>query len=118
MRILFAAPDRDLLECYAKLLAADLGETVTAFDGTQVLFLVESESFDMVVIDSALPRIEPGSLVKSLKSRGIPVVALMNDPAEDIPADAFLTYPFDEDDLVTVIKNTIANNGFEPEMER
>ena len=38
MRILLAAPDRDLLDCYRSILQADFGETVTAFDGTQVLY--------------------------------------------------------------------------------
>ena len=48
MRILFAAPDRDLLECYKKLLESDFGETVTAFDGTQVYSLMSAEKFDIV----------------------------------------------------------------------
>ena len=59
MKILFAAPDRDLLECFRKLLETDLGETVTAFDGTQVLTLLASESVDAVILDRDLPRV-PG----------------------------------------------------------
>ena len=35
MKILFAAPDRDLLECYKQLFEADLGQTAAAFDGTR-----------------------------------------------------------------------------------
>ena len=42
MKILFAAPDRDLLECFKQLFETDLGETVTAFDGTQVMTLLSA----------------------------------------------------------------------------
>ena len=106
MRILLAAPDRDLLGCYGKLLAADVGETVTAFDGTQVLTLLETERFNVAVIDSSLPRVKPEALVARLKEQGIPVVILSNGPADGLDADALLAYPFNEEELVRVIDNT------------
>ena len=116
MRILLAAPDRDLLGCYGKLLAADLGETVTAFDGTQVLSLLGTDHFDVAVIDSSLPRVRLEALTGRLKESGIPVIVLENGPAAASGADARLSYPFNEEDLVGMINNT-AGIGNKPEVK-
>jgi DNA-binding response OmpR family regulator len=116
MRILLAAPDRDLLGCYGKLLAADVGETVTAFDGTQVLSLLGTEHFDVAVIDCSLPRVKPETLAGRLKEHGIPVVVLDNGHAARPYADAQLYYPFNEEDLVEVITNT-AGTGNKSEVK-
>ena len=113
MRILLAAPDRDLLECYQKLLEADLGETVTAFDGTQVLYLLSSEQFDIVVLDSEIPRIDYRHLVGRMREQGLPVIVLINEPVsvrrltETPPANNYLSYPFSAADLAEIIKDTL-----------
>ena len=117
MRILLAAPDRDLLGCYGKLLAADLGETVTAFDGTQVLTLLGTETFDVAVIDSSLPRVKFETLTGRLKENGIPVIVLVNEPGAPAGADAVLSYPFNEEDLVGMINKT-AGPGNKPEVKK
>ena len=80
MKILFAAPDRDLLECFRKLLETDLGETVTAFDGTQVLTLLATESVDAVILDRDLPRVDHPTLVSRIREKNIPVVVLTDGP--------------------------------------
>lgn len=116
MRILLAAPDRDLLGCYKKLLESDLGETVTSFDGTQVLSLIQSESFDIAVIDSDLPRIEYGKLIAQIKDKRIKTVALINEPVsarkakKEPSADAYLQYPFDYCRIRSVITKTLCDN--------
>jgi len=100
MRILFAAPDRDLLECYKKLLETDLGETVTAFDGTQVISLFAAKSFDIVILDRELPRIEHKALVERINATGTPVIVLTDEQVSahsltECPLpNAYLTYPF------------------------
>lgn len=112
MRVLFAAPDRDLLECYQKLLEADLGETVTAFDGTQVLFLLASETFDAAVLDRELPRVPCGTLIARMKEQKLPVIVLTKEPSnarrpKDVPsADAYLEYPFEGCELAELIRKT------------
>lgn len=116
MRILLAAPDRDLLGCYGKLLAADVGETVTAFDGTQVLSLLGTENFDVAVIDCSLPRVKTEVLTGRLKEHGIPVIILTNRHVDDPNADAQISYPFNEEDLVQLINNT-AGSGNKSEVK-
>ena len=113
MRILFASPDRDLLECYRRILEADLGETVTAFDGTQAASLLASERFDAAVLDSEIPRIACGTLAARMRERDLPVVVLTKDPvtvrllAEEAPANAYLPFPFLPEELESLIRDTL-----------
>lgn len=114
MRVLFAAPDRDLLQCYRTILEKDLGPAVTAFDGIQVLSALADGPFDAAVIDRSLPRIEYARLLDEL-GRGARAVIVLTDegitPAmlasRPLP-DAFLPYPFAPDALVTLVRTVLA----------
>ena len=114
MKILFAAPDRDLLECFGKLLKSDGFEVVTAFDGTQVLFLLSNERFDLVVLDRDLPRIACGKLLARSRQKELPSVILTvpattaDRPTDGLQPDAVLPYPFTAEQLENVIRQTAA----------
>ncbi len=120
MKILLASPERDLLECYKALFEADLGQTVTAFDGAQVLSLLKTEEFEIAVLDAELPRVEYGKLVAQIKDRKIPVIALINEPESvrrcrnEPQADAYLSYPFNYAEIKSVITETLENTGKGP----
>ena len=110
MRIMLAAPDRDLLECYKILLEEDLGETVTAFDGTQVLSLLSAECFDVVILDDALPRIGFEKLTERIRENEIPLVVLTDGGfasrrSEQTDFAARLTYPFTPEIIENVIQD-------------
>lgn len=113
MKFLFAAPDRDLLECYRKLLESDFGEVVTAFDGTQVLSLASSKNFDLVILDETIPRIDFGTLVARMREKKLPVIGLINEPvsarrlSSEPVASAYLSYPFCPEDLAKTVKDTL-----------
>lgn len=113
MRILLAAPNRDLLLCYQKLLSQDFGETVIAFDGTQVLSLLAEGSFDLAVLDGSLPRIRYETLIRQLEREGIPVITLSDAPVsvklltEEPLANAFLPYPFQAEELSALIRDVL-----------
>ena len=120
MRIMFAAPDRDLLECYKKLLEDDLGETVTAFDGTQVLSLLSAERFDVAVLDDALPRIGFEKLAKRIDEEKIPLVVLTDGGTASYrrtagSGGAYLTYPFTPETMENVIKDALEKAAEEDE---
>ena len=113
MKILFAAPDRDLLECCKKLLEDDFGEVVTAFDGTQVLSLLSSEKFDAAILDEAIPRIGFEKLIARMRETELPVIGLINEPisvhrlvGENV-ANAYISYPFNVEDLAKKIGDTV-----------
>lgn len=112
MRILFAAPDRDLLECYKKIMEQDIGETVAVFDATGLLFTIASEKFDIAVMDIDLPRADHKTLIRRMRGMGIPVILLTKDPVslsqlkEDVLPNEYLQYPFDAAKLTGIIKKT------------
>ena len=113
MKILFAAPDRDLLECYKKLLETDFGEIVTVFDGTQVFALLSNESFDIVILDREIPRIDYKKILARTKEKHIPVIVLTDSSVclrqltqEPLP-NAYLSYPFTALILEQVIRDTL-----------
>lgn len=116
MKILLAAPDRDLLECYRQLLEADLGETVTAFDGTQALALLSAENFDLLILDRKIPRVDHGKIIERANGRKIPAVVLTDEPAgvrrtEDSFPNGRLSYPFTFAQIKEMISDTLEKCG-------
>ena len=113
MRILFAAPDRDLLECYKAILEADFGETVTAFDGTQVIALLSAERFDVLLLDRDIPRIGYDRLIARAQRDGLPVIVLTDDAVstaqltQEVLPNAFLLYPFTPEQVGRVLRDTM-----------
>ena len=116
MKILFAAPDRDLLECFKQLLEADLGETVTAFDGTQVISLLMSESFDVLILDRNIPRVDHKTIVERANEKTVPVIVLTDEPAGvrragEPLANGRLAYPFTFAEIKKMILDTLEKRG-------
>lgn len=105
MRILFAAPDRDLIRCYGTLLAGP-GRTVeTAFDGVQVLRLLSEHNWDLLILGRDIPRIDWRRIVAQCCQAGPPVLVL-TAKAPDLrlllephPAQAYLPLPFLPEEL-------------------
>ena len=105
MNILLADSNRDLLQCYQKLLTMDGHTVTTAFDGAQVVSLLGREKFDMAVLEEALPRIELDRLLQALDREKIPVIVLTGGNvtvkallAAALPS-AYLSFPFLPADL-------------------
>lgn len=123
MKVLFAAPDRDLLECYKKLLAPELGEIVTTFDGTQVLSLIASESFDVAVVDETIPRVAFPAIVARMREKKLPVIGLIHEPVSVSrltgaqAANAYLSYPFHPEDMVQIIRDTAEKAASEERLD-
>jgi len=117
MRILLAAADRDLLRSYQSLLEEALGETVTAFDGTQVLTLAAEDPFDVVVLDRDIPRVHYRHIVQRLSNADIPVIVLMPEPQTslllqgDPLANAYLSFPFTSAAMIDTIRDVTAKKA-------
>ena len=122
MKILFAAPDRDLLECYKKLLEADLGETAAAFDGTQVISLLSTENFDILILDQKIPRVNYKTIIDRAHKRNIPVIVLTDESvgvrrAEETAPDSWLSYPFTFRLLTAAVHDTLSKIHDEERIE-
>ena len=113
MNILFAAPHRDLNRCYQQILSDSLGQVTTAFDGTQVLTLLNQQKFDLVIFDQNLPRIPIKQLIETSRQNQIPVLLLLDTDLPDAgfaPEDiqGSLSYPFYSGELIGLIQKTMS----------
>ena len=119
MRVLLADPDRDMLFAYRRLmeLAGHMAET--AFDGVQVLDILETASFDLAVVSERLPRIPHERVIRRLIEKGVPVVVLLDAPVNvkrlcrKELANAYLSHPFFPAELFALAADVLekANAG-------
>ena len=114
MIILLADSDRDLLQCYRKLLTTEGHSVTTAFDGAQVVSLLRTGKFDIVVLQETLPRIEHEQILQLLKKERVPVIAL-TDHRENVKdllkpqlPNSYLPFPFLPEDLTGRIQAVLA----------
>lgn len=117
MKILLAAPDRDLLAAYEKLLDRSGHAVTTAFDGPQVLELLAAERFDLAALDRRLPRADLERIVSRLRSEDVFAVVLQDHPPAGAELQgagephAFLTYPFLPSELLALPGALAAQDG-------
>lgn len=116
MNILFADPNRDLLNGYGRLLERN-GHTVTAvFDGPQAIAKIVSARFDAAIVSDQLPRLDPGRVVRMLQEARTPVLLLTADGGESrMQADAILRFPFLPRELYASLAELTKNS--EPPIE-
>ncbi|MBR4211967.1 MAG: hypothetical protein IKR84_06240, partial [Oscillibacter sp.] len=69
MRLLLADSDRDMLSAYRRLLQLSGHTAATAFDGVQVLQLLDAASFDLAIVNERLPRIAHERILDGLRGR-------------------------------------------------
>ena len=110
MRILLAAPDRDLLKAYRQLLTLE-GHTVSVcFEGMQALKCATAERFDAAVASCLLPSIDSGRLVAFFHEQNIPVIVLLDRKPgtglllEKDLANAYLPFPFLPGELLSLLE--------------
>jgi len=108
MKLLIIEDDHHLSDTI-KETAADLFETVQAFDGEEGLFLAEQNIFDCIVLDIMLPYLNGYELLERLRETGIltPVIMLTaKDGIDDkirgfkAGADDYLPKPFHREELL------------------
>lgn len=92
-------------------------ETTLAFDGKEALFLINTNSYDVIIIDWMMPYLDGISLLKILRKQNIdtPIIILSAlDSTENkieglkSGSDDYLTKPFSIDELL--IKVNILHN--------
>ena len=121
MRVLLADPDRDMLFAYRRLMELAGHAAKTAFDGAQVLDILETASFDLAVVSERLPRIAHERVMRSLIGKGVPAVVLLDAPVSvkrlcrKELANAYLSHPFSPAELFALAADALdkANAGKE-----
>jgi DNA-binding response OmpR family regulator len=114
-RVLIAEDEPNLVESLNFILTREGCEVSVVFDGDAVMDRLRAEHPDVLVLDVMLPRRTGFEILKLIKTdpslRGIPVMVLTakgqerdRRTAEDLGADAFVTKPFSNQDVVDRIK--------------
>ena len=117
MRILFAAPDRDLIRCYETLLAGPDRTVETAFDGVQVLRLLSEDDWDLLILARDIPRIDWHRIVERCNREGPPVLLLTAEQPDlrllrdRVLPNACLPLPFLPEELEETVRLLLAALG-------
>lgn len=103
MRVLIIEDERRLSNVVKKGLVEEGFAVDQAFDGEEGLYLGESESYDLIILDVMLPKIDGFSVCRNIRSKKISTPILMLTAKMrvedkviglDVGADDYLTKPF------------------------
>jgi len=125
MKILAIEDDRRVAEAIAEALADQKYETDIAADGQEGLDLAQSFSYDLIILDLVLPKLDGISVCQQLRKSGDQTLILMltsKDTSEsqvlglDAGADDYVVKPFEVNTLLARVrallrrKSTTANS--------
>ena len=111
-RILIIEDDRNILDIVAFNLEKEGYEVVLASDGEEGLLAFASQSFDLVLLDIMMPKLDGLSVLDSIRARAdVPVIIMSAKTAEDDRLDGFarraddyICKPFSVKELVMRVK--------------
>ena len=104
MRLLIIEDEKDLAENIKKGLVEEGFAVDISIDGEDGKFMIETEPYDLVILDIMLPKIDGITLCKEIRAKGIKIPILMLTAKSTLEnkiegfdggADDYLTKPFD-----------------------
>lgn len=114
MRVLLVEDERKLARIIRRGLEEDGYEVEEAYDGEEALFLLRNRSYDLVILDLMLPKVDGLDVLKEFrreKGGSVPVLILTaRDTVEDVVkgldagADDYLTKPFAFEELLARVR--------------
>ncbi len=113
MRLLIVEDEKALAESLKKGLTEQGYAVDIALDGEEGSFMAETESYDLIILDLMLPKMDGITLCKNLRENGINVPVLMLTAKSQIQdkvegfntgADDYLTKPFSVIELFARVK--------------
>ncbi len=113
MKILLAEDDEMLASGLLIALKRTNHQVEYASDGVQALNLLQQSTFDLLILDLGLPKLDGMEVLKQTRSHGYPLSVLIlsaRDAAKDrvlgldLGADDYLTKPFDLEELLARIR--------------
>ncbi len=116
MKILLAEDTRDLNHNITLLLNIDSYEVESVFDGAQAMECLKKDSYDCIILDIMMPKMDGLAVLKELRSRHILTpVLLLTAKAEvddrvtglDCGADDYLPKPFASKELLARVRALI-----------
>lgn len=113
MRILIADDEQSLVRAYKAILERSGYEVDTAADGMEVMSLLGTGDYDLLLLDSMMPRLDGIGVLRKMRASGndLPVLMLTaksetEDKVEGLDAGAndYLTKPFKTPELLARIR--------------
>ena len=123
MRILLVEDEKKLSDVIKKGLIEEGYAVDQAFNGEEGLYLAESESYDVIILDIMLPKLDGMTICRELRKKGIVIPVLMltaKTRVEDkvtglnVGADDYLTKPFEFIELKSRIHALIRRSSQKP----
>jgi len=117
-QVLLIVDDDPLLRQVLRILLNDHYETISAKDGLETIAIVRSRAVDLVLMDINMPGTDGIKTLEMIKAidDGIGVIMISaSDDAEKAAtslkrgADGYITKPFDNDDLISIIKGYMSS---------
>ncbi len=115
-RLLVVDDDADILEVLAVVLE-DRHEISTANNGLEALRLLQTQTFDAIVLDLMMPLMDGETLIEKMHDDGIAVPVVLASASSDITVLAdrlgveHITKPYDISVLEEKIARLIAGSG-------
>jgi len=120
MRILVVEDEKDLADAIARGLSKQGYAADVACDGEEALFMVEVNSYDLVLLDLNLPKVDGVEVCRRIRASASPVGILMltarsglDDRIEGLEqgADDYLVKPFHFSELLARVRAILRRKG-------
>ena len=120
-KILLVDDEVDMVALVTLRLEAAGYDVVSAYDGEEALEKTKAEKPDLIILDVMLPKLNGYQVCEKIKNdkelSKIPIAmfsALSSkqniEDAEKLKADAYITKPFEPQELLNTIKNLLGKN--------
>lgn len=115
MKLLLVEDDREISEMLCSFLQTENFEVIAAYDGEEALKLFEAGSFQLVLLDLMIPRLNGMELMRRIRQKStVPIIILSaRDTDSDktlglgLGADDYITKPFSVTEVLARIKANI-----------
>ncbi len=116
MKLLLAEDTKDLNQAVTFLLEHELYEVDCAYDGAEALDYLQKDSYDCILLDIMMPKIDGLTVLKEIRARHILTPVLMLTARSEVDdrilgldtgADDYLTKPFASRELLARIRALI-----------
>jgi heavy metal response regulator len=126
MRILVVEDEQKVASFVKKGLEEEYYAVDCAYDGEEALFMVETNDYDLVLLDIMLPKVDGLEVLRGVRQKGLTIPVLMltaKDSVEDVVkgldagGDDYLTKPFAFAELLARVRALLRRKEREPGVE-
>ncbi len=120
MRVLIVEDERNLAETLREMLKQNRFDSDICFDGEKGLKYAQEGTYDLIILDVMLPKVNGFTIVERLRNAGVatPILLLtarssVDDYVHglDLGADYYLTKPFEMQELMACVRALTRRHG-------